>query len=212
MDNKNNRVEHTRGGHSLYGLVLAGGHSNRMKTDKSLLAYHGKSQVQHCFDLITPYCLKVFVSNREDQSLLDNHKDLPQIHDTFLNIGPLGGILSAMASHSHVAWLILACDLPFVNSKTIEKLIKFRDPSKIATAYKSTTVPFHPEPLCSIYEPRAHSLLLKFYQGGKQCPRKFLINSDVRLIKQDDQHSLTNINSIHEYQAAMNALQTQRNE
>lgn len=212
MGSKNKGTEAVKNEYPLYGLVLTGGHSSRMKKDKSLLTYHGKSQVQHCFDLITPYCLKVFVSNRKNQSRLDGHKNLPQIHDTFLNIGPLGGILSATATHSRVAWLILACDLPFVNSKTIEKLIELRDPSKMATAYRSATDPFHPEPLCAIYEPQAHPQLLKFYQRGIRCPRKFLINSDVRLIEQNDKLSLNNINNTLEYQAAMNTLQTHRDE
>ena len=41
---------------NLYGLVLAGGLSSRMNKDKSTLDYHGKSQVEYCFDLLSLSC------------------------------------------------------------------------------------------------------------------------------------------------------------
>lgn len=189
----------------LYGLVLAGGKSSRMKTDKSLLEYHGRSQTKYCFDLLSQLCESVFLSNRNDQSGLPSHKDLPQIHDTFLNMGPLDGILTAMARYPHAAWLVLACDLPFVDKDVLSVLLEKRDPSKIATAYRSTNDDL-PEPLCAIYEPRSIFSLLKFLTDGDTCPRKILINSDIHLIEQDRKISLENINNPEEYQSASDAL------
>lgn len=197
---------------SLYGLILAGGHSTRMETDKSLLDYHGKSQVEHCYDLLSNLCGSVFISNREDQSQLHGHKNFPQIHDIFHNIGPLGGILSAMSAHPNVAWLVLACDLPLVNKKTIELLIRQRDLLKIATAYKSTTDPQLPEPLCAIYEPKAQSQFKKFLDRGIHCPRKVLINSDVHLIVQDQKSALNNVNNRQEYHTVVDLINTKKYE
>ena len=192
----------------LYGLVLTGGKSLRMKKDKSLLEYHGISQTEYCFNLLSRFCKNVFISNRRDQSQLPSHKNLPQIHDTFLNLGPLDGILSAMTRYPHVAWLILACDLPFVDENVLTSLIKKRDPLKIATAYQSTSDNL-PEPLCAIYEPRSISSLLKSLTDGYTCPRKILINSDIYLIKQDKMNSLKNINNPEEYQSVYNDVQSQ---
>ncbi|MCK5015289.1 MAG: NTP transferase domain-containing protein [Candidatus Omnitrophica bacterium] len=203
-----NGKENSRNKTPLYGLVLAGGRSTRMKEDKSLLKYHGKSQTEHCFGLLSKLCERVFVSNRKDQSELPGHKAFPQIHDTFLNMGPLDGILSAMAKYSHAAWLVLACDLPFVDENVLAALIKKRDPLKIATAYRSTNDDL-PEPLCAIYEPRSISSLLKFLTDGYTCPRKILINSDIHLIEQDRKVSLENINNPEEYQSVYDALQSQ---
>ena len=197
---------------NLYGLVLAGGLSNRMNRDKSTLEYHGKSQVEYCFNLLSLKCEKVFVSNREQQAQISGHKNLPQIHDTFLNIGPLGGILTAMTKFPKKSWLVLACDLPFVNQKTIDTLIHHREPSKIATAYISSKEPYCPEPLCAIYEASALVTLKKFLDRGISCPRKILINSEVCLIKQDEKFSLDNINNTQEYQAAVNAISARRDE
>lgn len=190
----------------LYGLVLSGGKSTRMKKDKSMLEYHGKKQVSYCFDLLSQFCDQVFVSNRKDQSRLAAHKKLPQIHDVFVDIGPLGGILSAMTHHPDIAWLVLACDLPFVNESTIKTLIKKRNPSKMATAYRSTHDPQLPEPLCAIYEPKALFQLLQFLAQGIHCPRFILKHSAIHIIEQDHPLSLDNVNDPQEYQNALALL------
>jgi len=198
LSHLNGRVRHV----PLYGLVLAGGKSVRMKKDKSSLVYHGRPQSEHYFDLLSRYCENVFVSNREDQSHTQGHRDLPQIHDTFLDVGPLGGILSAMASHSGAAWLVVACDLPFVTAGTIEALIRQRNPFEVATAYQSAHDGL-PEPLCAIYEPKGYARLLQFLGKGCTCPRKILINSQIRLIQQSDRGSLDNVNDPQEYEKAV---------
>jgi molybdopterin-guanine dinucleotide biosynthesis protein A len=188
---------------SLYGLVLAGGKSSRMKKDKSALDIHGKSQIAFAYELLTPYCDQVFISIRKDQSQSELFKNYLQLYDTdpFLNMGPLGGILSAMTQHPEADWLVLACDLPYVTSKTIKYLIEHRKTDKVATAYISEEDDL-PEPLCAIYE--AHSLdqLLDYRKNNHSCPRKFMINSDVALVKQPEKHSLINVNNPDDYRKA----------
>lgn len=193
----------------LFGLVLAGGKSTRMKIDKSLLHYHGKSQVEHAFDLLTGFCPKVFVSNRAEQSQLQGHQDRPQLHDLpeFSGIGPLGGILSALTTHPKTAWLILACDLPYVTSTTLQFLIKNRNPKTWATAFKSTYDAL-PEPLCAIWEPGCLDAVTRSFKSGLHCPRKTLINmgDHATFIDQQDKHWLDNVNTPEEYKSALKAL------
>ena len=186
---------------NLHGLILAGGHSKRMGQDKSLLVYHEKPQVEHAYDLLTPFCAKVFVSNRSDQNKQKGHEHLPQLHDNikFNDIGPLGGILSAMTAYPNAAWLVLACDLPFVTAEAIHYLIDQRDIQKLATAFISAHDQM-PEPLCAIWEAHSRERILKFLNKGIQCPRRILLKFDTRLIIQKDPRWLRNINSLQEYQ------------
>ena len=137
---------------NLYGLVLAGGKSTRMKMDKSVLHYHGMTQIEFAIQLLQKYCDKVYVSNRKDQQEMQGHETAQQIHDQpeFSNMGPIGGILSAMTEYPDVPWLILACDLPFVTPEVLQTLIEKRDRSKIAMAYISSSDNL-PEPLCAIW-------------------------------------------------------------
>jgi len=190
----------------LYGLILAGGQSTRMGKDKSVLSYHGKSQIEFCHDLLSPHCTKVFVSNRKDQAKLAQHNQYDQIHDTFLGMGPLGGILSAMTQYPDAAWLVLACDLPYLNEETIRELIAQRNPYKMATAYISEHDGL-PEPLCAVYEPKSKIRFFESLGSGITCPRKILMHSDISLLPQKKKHSLDNINHFDEYQKARREFQ-----
>jgi molybdopterin-guanine dinucleotide biosynthesis protein A len=197
----------------IFGLVLAGGKSTRMKKDKASLQYHDKIQSAHCFDLLTPLCERVFISKRRHQRNRKGETVLPRIddHDGFAGIGPLGGILSAMAENPKAAWLVLACDLPFVTKKILAELIAKRAPERIATAYQSRHDGL-PEPLCAIYEPRAQARLKKFFKKGIFCPRKILIQSDTRLLRPGDKKALDNVNTSVEYAQAAGILKKQHRE
>lgn len=189
----------------LLGLVLAGGMSSRMHRDKASLVYHGKPQAIHCAGMLRAVCDDVFVSTREDQAADPVLGDLPQIHDRFLGFGPLGGILSALKEYPDAAWLVVACDLPFISEKTLYTLLEARNPFKLATAYRSARDGF-PEPLCAVYEPKSIYRLLHFMAMGYHCPRKVLIHSDTHLLDPLNETDLSNINYPEDYTAAMETI------
>ena len=197
--------ERVIGAQPLYGLVLTGGKSARMGEDKGALAYHGQSQAAHCVELLRPLCDDVFVSLRAEQGESEPYRDFPRIADRFLGFGPMGGILSAQKTHPHAAWLVLACDLPYVTAETIESLIAQRNPFKLATAYISANDGF-PEPLCAIYEPKSVFRLMRFLALGYHCPRKVLINSDTHLLDLAEPGALDNANTPDERDAALGLL------
>jgi len=180
----------------LYGLVLAGGRSTRMGTDKGALSYHGRPQVEHCFELLSPFCAEVFVSTRPGQPTTGH----PEILDRFAGEGPWVGIVSAMTIHPNAAWLVLACDMPFVDGRVLEKLIRARDPSKVATAYRANDG--RAEPLCAIYEPRACRLLT----GGNGSLRHVLSNAPVVLVDPDRHGLLANVNRLDERSLVLETL------
>ena len=192
----------------LFGLVLAGGASTRMRTDKATLQYHGQPQLQWAFELVAKFCAASFVSVRPDQRGDAARAGHPQIVDRQPGIGPIAGISAALLEQPKAAWLVLACDLPFLTEHTLEHLIAHRDASKIATAYRSAHDGL-PEPLCAIWEPAAREPVLAYLATGKQCPRKFLINSDTKLLDLPESQALDNVNTVEEFAAATGALQPQ---
>lgn len=183
---------------SVQGLVLTGGKSARMGKDKASLSYVGKPQKEVAFDLLSAQGLTTYYS-------VANPNNQPrQIHDTFLNLGPFGGICSAFQSNPNTAWFVLATDLPFVNQALIELVLSKRNPAKVATAVKGNSKEF-PEPLIAIYEPRAYPILLQFLAQGYSCPRKMLINADIEIVEVDDAW-IRNVNTPEEYEAAKKEL------
>ena len=168
----------------LFGLVLTGGMSTRMKRDKGGIDYHGISQAEYTYNLLTKYCSDVYISCRSEQGENEYLKNLPQIHDRFLGFGPLGGILSAMSTHRHAAWLVMACDLPMVDIKFLKTLVENRAHQKMATSFYHSSEKRY-EPLAAIYEPKSFHRMFYFLAEGKTCPQKVLYNSAIKTIQFD---------------------------
>lgn len=188
----------------LNGLVLAGGKSLRMGNPKDKINWHGKEQRYYAADLLAPFCENVFISCRQDQ-LEHFDTDYNALTDTFLNMGPFGGILSALRAQRDKAWLVVACDLPLLDKNSLEFLIRSRDTEKAATTYES---PFDglPEPLITIWEPKSYPLLLNFLGLGNTCPRKVLMNSDTLILKPNNPDALMNVNTPEEMTKAKEIL------
>ena len=189
----------------IYALVLAGGHSKRMQRDKAVLEYHGRSQLEWAVSFVKPHVQRVFVSVRPDQTDDPVRARFDQIVDTHKNLGPIAGILAAQAKYPDVAWLVLACDLPFLDEGTLSTLISARQPQRLATAFRSSHDVL-PEPLCAIYEPKSREAILAHVASGKNCPRKFLLSSDVQLLDEPNPRALDNVNTPEEYGSAVAAL------
>jgi molybdenum cofactor guanylyltransferase len=177
----------------LNGLILSGGLSTRMGEDKRLIQYHGKSQEEYLFELLNLYCSEVYVSLNQNQKT-----NLPHIFDVNLSIkSPIVGIVSAFENNPETAWLVVACDMPFVNKKVIQHLIKHRNPEKFATAFLNPEENF-PEPLLTIYEPKIFVELQESVKQGKKSPMKVLQSLEIELLKVIDNEMLINVNTVME--------------
>lgn len=188
----------------LNGLVLAGGKSLRMGKDKGLINYHGLPQREYLYNLLDNFTESTFMSCRPDQvdEFENNYKTLP---DSISGLGPFGAIISAFREYPNHAWLIVACDIPLLNHKSIMQLIEGRNPSKMATAFFNESTKF-PDPLATIWEPKAYPELLHFLSLGYSCPRKVLINTRAEILNPHDHIALLNANSPEEYEKVMEIL------
>ena len=194
----------------IYGLVLVGGKSVRMGRDKALISYNGyNTQLERSSELLKAVCKKVFISQRKAQDF-DTPDGTSTIYDSAEEVeGPLCGILSAMHSHPEVHWLVIACDLPNLDTKVLRKLVhEFEVESPHLTAYRSTQDGL-PEPLCAIYPAgSAKELLTLSREIRSSCPRKILIIKKAKLLEQDDPESLNNINTVAEYSDTIDCKQS----
>jgi molybdopterin-guanine dinucleotide biosynthesis protein A len=176
-----------------------------MNRDKAALKYRGKTQLDRAFELASRHVTNVFVSVRADQALDPARAQRPMIVDSVAGEGPIAGIRSALAAHPKAAWLVLACDLPYLSDAALDFLLRRRDATALATAYTSAHDGL-PEPLCAIWEPAAAAALADYQAGGGQCPRKFLIRHGARLLEPQDTRALDNVNTPEEYRQAVATL------
>ena len=178
----------------VFGLVLAGGKSRRMGSDKALLRRAGMSQLDYVTELLSSVVDEVFVSARQDQADDPERSRYALVLDDYDDIGPLAGILSALEQYPNTDWLVLACDLPNVEQETLEYLLRKHDTRRPFTAFRSTHDDL-PEPLCAIYNAGSEVVLHEYVDDGIVCPRKILIRSDTCLLEQPNPRALENVNT-----------------
>jgi len=184
------------------GLVLAGGKSQRMGSDKAFLDYHGMPQVEYAAQQMTLLGIEPYISCRAEQE--DHFSDrYARVYDTFMGLGPYGALLSAFRSDPDSAWLVTACDQPLLQGAHLKLLLEGRDTAKIATCFHNPDTGF-PEPLITLWEPRAYPRLLSFLSLGYSCPRKVLINSDIYEIHLEDTAFMANANTPEERMLILN--------
>ncbi len=189
----------------LYGLVLSGGKSTRMGTDKGLIPYHGVPQREYLYHMLGQVCARTFISLRPEQT-----EGLPAEMGVILDEnkvrGPFNGLLSAHNRFPEAAWLVLACDLPLMDLPGLKELIGARNPEAMATAFALQENPL-PEPMCAIWEPHSFKAALAYLENGPHtCPRKFLINHHTKLVHPTNENILWNANSEQEYREALEKI------
>src|ERR1017187_531401 len=128
------------------GFVLAGGHSSRMGRDKALLRYWGVPLVVRAAAAVAEAVGSVTIVG--DPSVY-GHFGWPALADTNPELGPVGGLLTAL-EHTRSEWnIIVACDMPDVSPGLLRELIQ-----KTVRSRKRCVAPLIDgefEPLCAVY-------------------------------------------------------------
>lgn len=109
---------------NITGIILAGGKSSRMGTDKGFLELNKKPFVQYSIDALLPIVSKILiVSNNPEYDVFG----IDRIEDVIKNSGPVAGIYSGLEASSTKYNLILSCDIPLITSEILQKLIDSAD-------------------------------------------------------------------------------------
>ena len=110
--------------HDTYSLLLlAGGKSSRMGTDKAELLYEGKTFTE----LLTEKADSLGIQKK----YLSGHKStlsgIFAVPDVYPNRGPLGGIHACMCAMNTPYCLVLPVDVPQIPSEVLEKLLRYHE-------------------------------------------------------------------------------------
>lgn len=189
----------------LRGLVLAGGRSSRMGSDKAALVHpDGRTLLRRCCDLLREAgCESIAVSLRADQNVPHGMDDVEIVRDPAgESRGPMAGIVAGMRIDPSADWLVVACDLPRLDLKTLEHLIDAKRPEEKFLAYRSEFDDL-PEPLCTLYSAAALPVLEKARAEDFRCPRKILIRGDCRLLEPVTPRALDNANTPEDWESAI---------
>ncbi len=151
-------------------LILTGGKSSRMGTDKSQIKIGNVTLLERTISLLEDKVDETYLSVAHND---ESSQILPTIKDLEPSPGPLGGLQAAFANDATSSWILLACDLPRVKEKHIKELIENHQAEFDVTCFLNP-LDQHPEPLCAIYSPSASAKLDQVIQENRRCARRFL--------------------------------------
>lgn len=189
----------------LYGGVFIGGQSSRMGRPKFSLAYGGKTEAERMVDLLSRFCDKVVLSARPDQDLggLDRLPNCERLNDEHNGLGPVGGLATLMGNHPDKAWLVVACDMPFLKDRNVEHIVQQRDPLRYGTCYLKKGR-LGVEPMCGIYEPKFIVPLFEAMSRRELSLSRIINDLPFHSISvpEDNRSDFMNVNTPEEYEVA----------
>ncbi len=125
--------------------ILAGGKSSRMGTNKALVKLNGKTLIERMVEKVDYSVAKPIIITNTPEDF--NFLELPSFPDVIKNVGPLGGIYTALKYCNSAHCLIIACDLPFLTKEHIRLLYEQGSTYDVLAFDAGNGV----EPLCAVY-------------------------------------------------------------
>lgn len=102
------------------GIILAGGKSSRMGTDKALLTLNGKSFLEYCSEIVQPLCNEIIISSSNIKHQLPETK---RVEDIYTEKGPLGGLHASLLVSTNDIHICLSVDTPFIQTAFFQWLL-----------------------------------------------------------------------------------------
>ena len=151
----------------MLGLILCGGQSTRMGTDKGLIKSIKKTWAESASDKLKKLSHPVVLSVNSKQVSVYRNIFLPtqliQENDSLKFRGPLCGVLSVHLHYPNEDLLILGCDMPLITIQILKELMLKYKQHAGSTAFVYTNDD-EPEPLCAIYKAEGLSHIVHLYQ------------------------------------------------
>lgn len=139
--------------------ILAGGKSSRMGRDKGLMLLGNKPMVEHvAFQLQQVTNKVVIISN----NIAFEKPGLEVIPDLIKDIGPAGGIYTALSHSSTALNFIISCDMPLMTASVIDFIISQSSEFEITIPVLNGRL----EPLCSVYSKKCLYRWQSLIQSG----------------------------------------------
>ena len=104
-------------------VILAGGKSSRMGSNKAFLKLNGKTFIERQIELLREMFDEIFISANTPSEY--EFLNLPVFKDIYPEKGPLCGIYTSLINSVSASTFMLACDMPFVESGLIKQLKGF---------------------------------------------------------------------------------------
>ncbi|GGH24050.1 molybdenum cofactor guanylyltransferase [Sphingobacterium alkalisoli] len=184
----------------MVGLVLCGGESKRMGTDKGMLRSGNLTWAQVAQKTLKDLDLPVFISVNEIQvpSYQRQFSRQHLIVDHVPVKGPLAGLLSFHYSYPETDVLVLPCDMVNMDTNTLYSLIKSYDRNRKMEGHFFLENNFI-EPLCAVYSCKMLAMIAEQIVSGQLTHfalHKIISRFHISVVPIPDRSKFANYNSI----------------
>ncbi len=114
-------------------FVIAGGKSKRFGQDKLLYEYRGKALIEHAIDVLKSIFADIVIIANDEVKF--KYLELPVYPDIIPDVGPLGGIYTALDLSKTSKAFCFASDMPNLNPEFIEYMKSFSKDYDIVVPY-----------------------------------------------------------------------------
>ncbi|WP_445736643.1 molybdenum cofactor guanylyltransferase [Mariniflexile sp.] len=179
---------------NITGIVLAGGKSSRMGTDKGFLHFKGKPFVHYGIEALKPLVSEIIIVS--DDSNYDVF-GLKRMNDLIKNAGPVAGICAGLEASSTDYNLILSCDIPLINSDILKQLIEGMDETSEIIQIESNGKTM---PLIALYKKSCKAKFLKLLNEDERRLRIAVNTCKTKniILKKENTMFITNVNTKEE--------------
>lgn len=125
-------------------FVLAGGKSSRMGQDKGLVSFRGQPMISYVLSAVSELSADIrIITSNPDYSRFGCYL----LSDLIPDIGPAGGVYTALKHADAELVLVVGCDMPLLSAKVFRELLNCSGTADIVVAGKDGRL----EPLLAVY-------------------------------------------------------------
>ena len=173
------------------GIILAGGKSRRMGTDKGLMPFCGKPMIQHIIGPMAKVCQRMLVVTSNEKYTMFG---LEIVKDEQPDYGPVMGILSGLRQSTTELNLILSCDAPFVGFELMNELVLKSDQADVFAACSRERI----HPLIAVYKRGCISTFENSVLQDEHRLRTVLKSLKVEVLDVKNERFVRNINALED--------------
>ena len=162
--------------------ILAGGKSSRMGSDKGLVMLDGYPLVERIIRQISHLFEDIFIVTNKPEGY--SQFGYPIVGDVIRDVGPLGGVYTALDYDKNDYTLILSCDMPFVCQGILVYLLDIVE--KYQAVVPRMDKLSHPEPLRALYRNDCLKQIYNYLKTGGRKAIGFYDEIDVRYVERKE--------------------------
>ena len=193
------------------GIVLAGGLSRRLGRDKAVERLGDKTLIERVIDRLSRVTdeIVVVVNDEERASALPLPAGTKVIVDIYAGSGSLGGIFSGVSAAEGEWGMVVACDMPFINTRLVRHMLSLIEGFDVVVP----EVKGRPEPTHATYSKTCLPHIERLIGSGNFKISRFFDDVRVRFVPEEDverldpdQLSFFNINDQRDLDRALDLV------